>query len=63
MEIKHESDLFEPDEMTKFGFDPNSETDREEWVKTTPPGGTPVVYDYSSDPFEFGSVLTTSSDM
>lgn len=49
---------FDHEEMMRFGLDPSSEADRAEWVKTTPPHGTPVIHDYSRDAFEFGASVT-----
>lgn len=50
------SEAFDPEEMSRFGFDPDSEADRQAWVQTTPPGGyESLPADYGDDPFEFGS--------
>jgi len=48
------NERYDPDEMRRFGFDPDDEADREAWARTTPPYGTAEVYDYSQDGFEFG---------
>jgi 8-oxo-dGTP diphosphatase len=42
-------------DMPNYGFDPASATDRQEWMHTTPPHGTPAIHDYSNDAFAFGS--------
>jgi hypothetical protein len=60
MSIESSPDLFNPEEMEQFGLDPNKKADRQEWLNTTPAKGTPVVTDYSQDPFEFGG--TTESE-
>jgi len=51
------SDFFDPEEMAIFGFNPAIEADRQEWINTTPPRGTPII-DYERDAFEFGSTST-----
>lgn len=60
MSIETSPNLYDPEEMASYGFDPNSETDREEWLKTTPPMGVPKITDYSQDLEAYGGPMQQS---
>jgi hypothetical protein len=57
MSIQGEGNLFDQAEMSSFGFDPEDETDREIWLSTTPPSGTPLIKNWTKDAFEFGGTI------